>query len=609
MTIKILEEINKYTNNEKEIHSILVYLFIKKNNITNIKNKHIKSLLEYNKWSSLLVLGKLLNYIWNLNFGFEDLILEFEKIVSYQDKITNWVVYTPKHIREYIIEQSLLRYNWDINKIKAIDISCWCWNFLFSLSKYLKSKTNKLYKDIFKDNIYWIDILEWWIERTKILLELLSIYEWEDNEKFSFNLETWNSLSLSLLEKYEKKLDIVIWNPPYVRSKNLWLESKTLLSKWSVSSIWNADLYIPFFQIWLSFLKKKWVLWYITVNSFFKSLNARELRNFISNNKYIFDIIDFWWQQIFESKSTYTCLCFITNDSRDFLRYKKLDNLDFISKEFIELNYNILDNKNWWVLNNNDNIIKIENTWKKIWNIFDIKNWIATLKNDIYIFSPISEDNDNYIFIKNWKKYKIEKWICRDIIKPNTLKFDDNLDNKIEKIIFPYSIIDWKVIDIEEKEFIKKFKNTYKYLSDFKKILFNREKWNWKNFTPWYKFWRNQALLDSWYKILLPYMAWKFNFQITDKKDLLLYCWYAIFSDEIKDLEVINKILSSEIFDYYVKNTSKPYSWKFYSLAKNHIKDFWICNLTNDEKKFLIKEKSTKEINKFLLKKYDLKYS
>jgi hypothetical protein len=48
MAIKILEEIYKYTNNENEIHSILVYLFIKKNNLTNIKNKHIKSLLKYN---------------------------------------------------------------------------------------------------------------------------------------------------------------------------------------------------------------------------------------------------------------------------------------------------------------------------------------------------------------------------------------------------------------------------------------------------------------------------------------------------------------------------------------------------------------------------------
>ena len=604
MAIKILEEIYKYTDNEIEIHSILVSLFIRKNNIKDIKNKHIKSLLKHNIWLSLIVQEKLLDYIWNQNFWFEDLILEFEKIVSHEEKITNWVVYTPKHIREYIIEQSILRYNWDISKIKAIDISCWCWNVLFSLSKYLKWKTNKSYINIFKENIYWIDILEWWIERTKILLELLAISEWDDNEVFSFNLEILNSLSLKLFKKYEKKLDIVIWNPPYVRSKNLSSESKILLSKWSVSSVWNADLYIPFFQIWLSYLKKKWVLWYSTVNSFFKSLNARELRNFISN--YNFDIIDFWWQQIFENKSTYTCLCFFINEKRNFIRYKKLENLDFNSNEFINLDYNILDNKNWWILNNNNNITKIENTWRRLWDLFDIKNWIATLKNDIYIFTPISEDRNNYFFLKNWKEYKVEKDVCRDIIKPNTLKFDDNLDNKIEKIIFPYHIIDWKIIDIEEKEFIKRFKNTYNYLYDFKEILFKREKWDWKDFSPWYKFWRNQALLDTWYKILLPYMAWKFNFQITDRKDLLLYCGYAIFSDKIKDLQIINKILSSKVFDYYVKNTSKPYSWKFYSLAKNHIKDFWICDLTDKEKIFILSETSNDKINKFLLKKYDL---
>ena len=140
MTIKILEEINKYTNNEHDIHSILVYLFIRKNNIINIKNKHIKSLLDYNKWQFLIIWEKLLNYIWDSNFWFEDLILEFEKIVSYQDKITNWVVYTPKYIREYIIEQSFLRYNWDISKVKVIaviviNISTILWEYFLNQFK------------------------------------------------------------------------------------------------------------------------------------------------------------------------------------------------------------------------------------------------------------------------------------------------------------------------------------------------------------------------------------------------------------------------------------------------------------------------------------------
>jgi hypothetical protein len=46
--IKILEEIKTITFEEADIHSILVYIFVKKNNIKNIKNNHINNLLKIN---------------------------------------------------------------------------------------------------------------------------------------------------------------------------------------------------------------------------------------------------------------------------------------------------------------------------------------------------------------------------------------------------------------------------------------------------------------------------------------------------------------------------------------------------------------------------------
>jgi hypothetical protein len=71
-------------------------------------------------------------------------------------------------------------------------------------------------------------------------------------------------------------------------------------------------------------------------------------------------------------------------------------------------------------------------------------------------------------------------------------------------------------------------------------------------------------------------------------------------------LKILKRILESNVFWYYIKNTSKPYSGNFYALAKNYVKDFGICALTHGEEDFLLKSESLKERNEFLIEKYEV---
>jgi adenine-specific DNA-methyltransferase len=95
-------------------------------------------------------------------------------------------------------------------------------------------------------------------------------------------------------------------------------------------------------------------------------------------------------------------------------------------------------------------------------------------------------------------------------------------------------------------------------------------------------------------------------FVFTDQKDLLLYCGYAIFSESQEELLVLKKLLESDVFDYYMQNTSKPYAAGYYSYAKNYVKNFGVCELNPAERKYLLKENEKEKINKFFEKKYDL---
>ena len=85
--------------------------------------------------------------------------------------------------------------------------------------------------------------------------------------------------------------DIIIGNPPYVSSSKISQESKDALCNWSVTRTGKTDLYIPFFQIALECLNDNGILGYITVNNFYRSVNGRAFRAYVSYYGYDFKII------------------------------------------------------------------------------------------------------------------------------------------------------------------------------------------------------------------------------------------------------------------------------------------------------------------------------
>jgi hypothetical protein len=502
------------------------------------------------------------------------------------------------------------------------DIACGTGAFLYTVAQEIKQKTNRSYFDIFKQNIYGLDISDYTITRAKILLSLLAITNGEDEKEFEFNLLVGNALNFDWNNQINqfKGFDIVIGNPPYVRAKNLSEETKTLLSNWEVTKTGNPDLYIPFFEIGLKYLKPSGILGYITVNTFKRSVNARNLREYFKTNLFDLKILDFGSSQIFANKSTYTCIVFIEKEKSNEVKYQKITGKDFLNKKianFTRINYKLLNTKKGWILNKPDvleNINKIESIGIPLGDKFPIRNGLATLSNDVFIFKPVNED-ENYFYHQNGKLHKIEKGICRDVIKPNRLKTESEIPTLKEQIIFPYyqenaqaNLFGYKSnkkIAFEEDYFKTNFPNAYKYLEGNKVQLLNRDKGKNKKY-KWFEFGRTQALNDLGKKLLFPYMAGQPYFVYTDQDDLLLYAGYAVYFDSERELKVLKRILESKLFWYYIKKTSKPYSGNYFALAKNYVKDFGICNLNENEKNYLLATESIEERNDFLFKKYNI---
>jgi adenine-specific DNA-methyltransferase len=615
----ILKCLKQYSNSIRDINRLLVSSFLVVNKINGINNHFINNYIITTDEKELKELEEFLSFFKSSSFNIEELIELFEFVISPADKEVNGAVFTPQYIREYIVINAIDKFavvNNNISNIKFGDITCGCGGFFKTIAEIIKERTNKSYFDIYRENIYGLDIQDYSIERTKILLTLLAISNGEDCDDFEFNLYHDNALNFDwhTVDDIDQNngFDIIIGNPPYVSSSKIDEESKLLLANWSVSKTGKPDLYIPFFQIGLENLREGGVLGYITVNNFYRSLNGRGIRNYLSERNHSITIIDFGSEQVFRGRSTYTCLCFITKDEYGNIRYIKSGSKyinQLTESNFVDLQYNNLSNHDGWILQNQEitNILyAIEHTGVKLGKCFDIRNGFATLKNDVFLFTPRREDEQFYYFVKDKVNFSIEKAICRDAIKPNTLKTEGEIVSKTEKLIFPYSTNENRTVTlIKENEMVTDFPLAYGYLSKYKSILSQRDKGT-RDYDEWYAFGRNQAIGIMGLKLLFPYISNIPYFVYSNQKDLLFYNGYALVSENEEELLIAQKVLNSKLFWFYITKTSKPYGSNYFALAKNYVKNFGYHQFTESEKKHILSISDKNEIDRFLLKIYDV---
>ena len=601
----------KCSTNPWFVDRLIISSFLEINNLKPTKNNLLKAYTINSKckkeYSSLLEFVSEINEETKV-FGFEELIELFEFVISPADRIINGAIYTPQNIRTFIVSESFKKINSIDNSIKISDIAMGCGGFLFNASIELKKRTGKTYSEIFRNNIFGLDIQEYSVNRTKLLLSLLALQSGEDIEEFQFNLFQGDSLDFDWTNNINdfNGFSIILGNPPYVCARNLDNETKEKLKNWEVCQSGNSDLYIPFFQIAIENLAKNGTLGFITMNSFFKSLNGRALRDYFQRKELAISIIDFGSEQVFKSKNTYTCICFIDNKEQQFISYTESETKKLGTKlNFKKIKYNFLDSKKGWNLKDNKTISKIESTGVPFGELYQTRHGIATLKNEIFIFRPVDED-EKFFYLQNGSIYKIEKGICKDIVNSNKLSREVNLNKLKEKVIFPYDEQEKPKL-LDEKFMKESFPEAYKYLQNKRKILAERDKGK-GNYENWFAFGRTQSLEKIKNKMFFPkYSDRTPSFIINSDDDLLFYNGLAVVGSTKTEMEILKKIMESSIFWYYIKTTSKPYSSDYYSLNGNYIKNFGICELTEKEKRFLIDETDQSIFNEFFEDKYEIK--
>jgi hypothetical protein len=537
-------------------------------------------------------------------YGIEDMIRLFEFVISPAEKEVNGAVYTPSKIRKTIINHLLadLSTN-DISRFKYADLSCGCGGFLVDLAVEINKITGKPLTQICHENIFGLDITDYAIERTKLLLSFVCILRGEDRN-IDFNL--WVTDALSFDMNTIGQLDVIVGNPPYVCGRNISEECKNSILKWRVCASGNTDLYIPFIQLAIESIKDGGRMGYITMNSFLNSLNGRVLRDYLQEGSWDLRIIDFRDAQIFEQRATYTCLFLLNKSHSDIVHYCHNSNANLSKFCFQEVKYNELNSEDSWPLNDFNNVQKFENTGIPLGLYCKSRHGIATLCNSIYVFKPTAEDDKYYFLTRNGVSYRIEKNICKDIVNSNLLNSENSIEEIVEKIIYPYFVDDAdRAIIIPEGELIEKYPFTHKYLSAFRERLEERDKGKGRFYNNWYQFGRTQSLVMPKYKLFFPKIANKrLHCILNSTNNLLLYNGMCFISEDKRKLTILQRILESSIFWNYILKNSKPYSSGYLSLNGANIKHFGIPSFTSEQEAKLLSLKSNSEIDIWLAQFY-----
>lgn len=467
------------------------------------------------------------------------------------------VVYTPDYIVRIILDQSGYKGR-QILKKHVIDNSCGDGAFLIEIVKryvetFLEINGSNLFllmelKNDLETYIHGIELDGY--EVLKCINNLNNITKSYGLENIHWDINQGDTLKT---DKYNKKMDFVLGNPPYVRVHNL-KENFDYVKKGKFTQTGMTDLFIIFYEIGLEMLNDTGILGYITPSSIFNSLAGFDFRRYVIKKKLLTTVIDLKHFQAFENFTTYTAILTLDRkNNRDIVEYYDF-NEEKNNKQFVDiLKYeDFCINKNWYFGEKNrlDDLKKILTVDIKR-KTFEIKNGFATLADKI--------------FIK--KEFDFESKYIYPIIKSSTKQW--------YKVFFPY---DQKYNIIEFDLFEKKLQT---YLIEYKRELENRSL---EKNAKWYAFGRTQGIKDFWkYKVSI-------NNLIKQKEDIKLvlinpgegiYSGLYIVGDF--DFDFIKKTLISDGFVNYIVMLGKYKSGGYYTYSSSDLKKYLIYKLQKGE--------------------------
>jgi len=550
------------------------------------------------------------------------------------------IYYTPTYIVDYIVRNTLgeLLKDKKVNaeKIRVLDPACGSGSFLIKAfdalydyskggekvsdqSKFEGGEWYSTKEKILKNNIFGVDLDKQAVEIAQLNLLLKIAEKGHKLPILRKNIQNGNSLiddesiagdkAFNWNERFKQIMDeggfdVVIGNPPYVRIQTLNKKDiKFFNTKYRSAEKGNYDIYVLFVERALNLLKKGGYVGLILPNKFFTSKYGEPLRKLISEGRYLYKIVNFGDQQVFENATTYTCLLFLRKQTNCKFNLFKVDDLDAwkIGKKSEQRVFDAINatSAEW-----NFTVGKKANIFEKL-NIINTKLKDVTEKiyqgpitsaDTIYLFKNFKNQNNKGIvevFSKEQNEWvKIESQILKHVVRSGDIGRYNAKPTAV--VLFPYEIIKNTARLLTPNELKNNYPLAWNYLNFHKKTLESREQGSFKD-ERWYRFGRTQNLgLWEQKKLMLPYMVTKLSAYL-DLDEHFYFInvttgGYGIVANEHKiNYTYLCGILNSKLLDFYFKQISTNFHGGYFAANKQYIENLPIKLVSHPQQQPLIK--------------------
>jgi tRNA1(Val) A37 N6-methylase TrmN6 len=389
--------------------------------------------------------------------------------------------------------------------------------------------------------------------------------------------------------------DIIIANPPYVRTQILGAEKSQQIAR-TYKLKGKIDLYFPFLIGMTNALKKDGIMGVITSNRYLTTKSGAEIRKFLLENYYILEVIDLGDSKLFDaavlpailigkkktSKKQLTVPCHFTKIYEEFQPQKNTIKQNSV--------YDILQHENSGVYSVADGrifsysigLLKHSHVKTDIWQMTnDIENhWIEQVqKNTVFCIGDkfkvrvgIKSCADNVFLNENWDK---EEFVPEDeMLKP--LISRENIERwtcstvDCIKVLYPHYSINGKreVFDLAQYPNVEKYLHKHKIQLEARDYVIQSGR-------KWYEMWVPQnPELWKYPKLVFPDISVEAKFSYDQSGAIVngnCY-WIVAQSEKEKDLllliqGVANSALMAQYHDLCFNN-------KLYSGRRRYLSQY-----------------------------------
>jgi type I restriction-modification system DNA methylase subunit len=486
------------------------------------------------------------------------------------------IYYTPAFVTKYIVRQTVGLYLQEhgyhpSRPPRVLDMSCGSGSFLIesfdAIDEFVAKQRGQAHLgevdildrarqlEVLGNCIFGVDKDKQAVEVARLNLLLRALHA-PDKLPMLENIAHGDSLHPETIEQNFKQIikeggfDVIIGNPPYVRQETLGETFKAFAQQKFETYAGTADLYVYFIEKAHKLLKPGGLFGMIVSNKWMRSNYGKALRQFLTGNAEILEIIDFGELPVFENAATFPVII-VTRKAQtkkqNFL-YAPIKTLNFDSlaeeakNSGLMLTETALQGENWTLSGSNEQAIfeKMRQSGIPLGEYVEGKIYrgVVTGANDVFVVDRIIRDR---LIAEDTKSSEIIKpFVVGDDVRKYKINYQERF------LIFARRGID-----------INQYPAIMKYLSKYKKQLIPRPKdWQgeWNGRKPghyeWFEIQDTIDYFDTFEqpKIVYPDIAKESRFAFDTQG---LYFGNTVYFIPKMDLYLLAVLNSKLVFSFF----------------------------------------------------------